>query len=254
MKESIAKKYKFNMHTGHYEKLNYLNEADESADTNNDANTDDNKQKSQNNKSLTNIETPEVAQLQQQRDSEIAKYNNDIKKYNDIINQLTAKHGDAVTKYQQDETGTVDPKQISDIQKQILQAKKDLSDTVFKQETAKHDFEVKILTLQSKLLESQYNIPGKYAYLNESNIHTAKVYINSLVSEELPIKGMVDVKHTFKLSQLFYGKDKDGYFVLCIDQEDFDRMYKALTAVGYTRDEIIDAIMPQVFDRRGLLK
>ena len=65
--------------------------------------------------------------------------------------------------------------------------------------------------------------------------------------------GMVGVKHTFKTSQLFYGKDKDGYFVLCIDQEDFDRMYSALTTAGYTREEILDAIMPQVFDRRGLV-
>ena len=48
----------------------------------------------------------------------------------------------------------------------------------------------------------------------------------------------------YATKSVIYGKDKKGYFAVCIDQEDFDRMYNALQEIGYTRDIIIDAIMP----------
>ena len=64
---------------------------------------------------------------------------------------------------------------------------------------------------------------------------------------------MADFKRVFGNSNLLYGKDKEGYFVICIDQEDFDRMYNTLEETGYMRDTIIDNIMPQLFDRKEMV-
>lgn len=253
----IAKKYCFNIKTGHYEKLNFLNEDNNTQQQNTQQQEQQNNGSIENNQTkaaLTNIETTEVAALKQEKDSAIAKCNNDIKKVSDQMHILESKYNDAVQKYNSDDSGQYDPKQVYNIQKQLIVVKKQFEDNTLKLAQTTHDYNVKILNLQNSLLESMYTIPGKYRYLNESNIHSAKVYINSLVGEEFPITGMVGVKHAFKTSQLFYGKDKEGYFILCIDQEDFDRMYQALTNAGYSREEILDAIMPQVFDRRELVK
>jgi hypothetical protein len=98
-------------------------------------------------------------------------------------------------------------------------------------------------------------LPEKYRNLNESNIHTAKIYMRDLIGndDEHIIKGMVDFKRAFGKSNLLYGKDKEGYFVVCIDQEDFDKMYNTLEETGYVRDTIIDNIMPQLFDRKEMV-
>ena len=61
-------------------------------------------------------------------------------------------------------------------------------------------------------------------------------YGRNITNEEW--KEHTKIKYTIDL------KDKKGYFAVCIDQEDFDRMYNALQEIGYTRDIIIDAIMP----------
>jgi hypothetical protein len=39
---------------------------------------------------------------------------------------------------------------------------------------------------------------------------------------------MVDIRRVFGQTGLLYGKDKQGYFVICVDQEDFDVMYDTL--------------------------
>jgi hypothetical protein len=65
---------------------------------------------------------------------------------------------------------------------------------------------------------------------------------------------MADFKRSLYKSELLYGKDKEGYFVICIDNEDFNKLYKAMGLVGYTRDRIIDAILPQVLDRGNMIQ
>jgi len=35
--------------------------------------------------------------------------------------------------------------------------------------------------------------------------------------EDAPLKGMADFKRAFKDTDLLYGKDKNGYFVVCVD-------------------------------------
>jgi hypothetical protein len=64
---------------------------------------------------------------------------------------------------------------------------------------------------------------------------------------------MVDFTHAFSESGLVYGRDKNGYYVLCIDQEDFNRLYTTMQSVGYQRDEVMATVMPQLLDRTMII-
>lgn len=252
--DKIKRRYRFDIRSGHYIRLN---EADESGNAGQETAPEQNKEEqtpSEQHAPVTNIDTEKVAQLRQQMDSEAKRHDDSIRKNNDLLNQLTSKHSEALEKAAADTS--IDPKIADSILKQILQCRKQIADAEFEKARVIHDYTVKILGEQSSLLESMYRLPGKYSALNESNIHSAKVYISALVGNDdfHIMKGMVDVKRVFRHSQLFYGKDQNGYFILCIDQEDFDRLYTALQEAGYSREDIIDAIMPQVFDRRELVK
>ena len=101
--------------------------------------------------------------------------------------------------------------------------------------------------------ESYYKLPEKYKYLNESNIHTAKIYMKNLIGPDNTLKGMVDFKRVFKDTNLLYGKDRDGYFIVALDSDDFNEATEALEEVGYLRDEVLDTIMPQILDRHLMI-
>jgi len=111
------------------------------------------------------------------------------------------------------------------------------------------------LQILKRMANESYELPEKYRFLNESNIHQAKIYVNKLVQndEYHLMKGMSDFKKVFSKSELVYGKDKSGYYVLCVDQDDFNKMYDTLQEEGYLRDEIISTIMPQILDRSSML-
>jgi predicted RNase H-like HicB family nuclease len=66
---------------------------------------------------------------------------------------------------------------------------------------------------------------------------------------------MVDFKKTFAKSNLLYGKDKEGgYFAVCVDQADFNKLTDTLEEAGWLRDEILACCLPQIFDRSNLTK
>lgn len=120
-----------------------------------------------------------------------------------------------------------------------------------------HRIENERLQIFSKMNNESINrLPLKYRrFLNESNIHQAKIYMGTLVQndDEHIIKDMNDFKRVFRDSALVYGKDKNGYYTLCIDQEDFDKLYNTLQEAGYMRDEIFAVVMPQVLDRSSMI-
>lgn len=253
----LKKKYTFDIKSGHY--IKRINEEGQTGtEQQQNANASQEQQKEES-KHPINIETSEVATLKQQRDNKISQFDNDTQKIKQQLNQLQTKYSDTLAafhKAQATETD-FDITPISQIQKQMLQLKIQIENKIFEKAKVTHDANITIFQTQTKLLES-FNtqvLPVKYQKLNESNMQAAKVYISVLIQpdEKSPMKGMVDVRKVFGLSGLLYGKDKTGYFVICIDQEDFDKMYQTLLDNGYTRDEIIDAIMPQVFDRRKLI-
>ena len=73
--------------------------------------------------------------------------------------------------------------------------------------------------------------------------------MGDLIDDDHILKGMADFKRAFKDTDLLYGKDRNGYFLIAVDKEDLDKVYDTLEEIGYLRDEIIDTFIPQVLDR-----
>ena len=117
-----------------------------------------------------------------------------------------------------------------------------------------HKIEMKRIEVLNNMANESFNkLPGKYSALNESNVHNAKIYLDTLVGDNCLLTGMPDFKNAFKDSDLVYGKDKKGYFALCIDRDDFEKLYNVLNAVGYQRDEVFSLVMSQVLDRSEMI-
>ena len=114
--------------------------------------------------------------------------------------------------------------------------------------------ENKRIEILSKISNESWNrFPEKYRTLNESNVHNAKIYLDVMVGDNCLITGMPDFKNAFKDSELVYGKDKKGYYALCVDREDFEKLYVVLANVGYKRDDVFSVVMSQVLDRTDML-
>lgn len=112
------------------------------------------------------------------------------------------------------------------------------------------------LQILSKMNNEKFSgLPAKYRSLNESNINQAKLYMNTLISEddETPIRGMVDFKRCFQDTDIVYGKDKTGFYMLCLDRDDFNKIMSALQSAGYMRDELLGTLMPQILNRTAML-
>ena len=58
------------------------------------------------------------------------------------------------------------------------------------------------------------------------------------------LKGMADFKRAFKDTDLLYGKDRNGYFLIAIDKDDMTKAFDTLEEIGYLRDEILDTMLP----------
>lgn len=245
-------KYKFDIKSGHYI---ILNEA-EDAQTANQQNTNNNNASDV--KPLPALNTEEVVAETNKMQVELKKCDDELAKLNDTKVQLENAIAKATEQFNAAELDRKDSfrQQVIDGNKKLLTVLLNISKKEKEKADKKNHFEENILQLQLKVNESMCRVlPEKYRNLNESNIHTAKIYMRDLIGndDEHIIKGMVDFKRAFGKSNLLYGKDKEGYFVVCIDQEDFDKMYNTLEETGYVRDTIIDNIMPQLFDRKEMV-
>lgn len=149
-----------------------------------------------------------------------------------------------------------DPTEVSpevvNIKKRILTLEKQHSLRMFNFQQQQLD---RLSKMSTETVAESLGIPAKYLRLNESNLKNARVYLHDLVAndENHILKTMNDLKKMLKETNLLYGKDKNGYFVVCVDQDDFDELQYKLQEIGYDSDEIIDNIMPQLFDRRQLV-
>ena len=254
----MVKKYKYvyNKKTGHF--IKKLNEDDSNVSTdtqqqqNNNSNTTssttDNKDTSTNNTSFKSIESDETIQ------SLNAKIQDNENKFQQDLNtQQKLLDAAKVAASKKAPTGPYDPVATD---ADVLNIMKKINDI-----TKQHAIDIanfqdqKLAQLQklSQTNESYYKIPEKYKWLNESNIHTAKIYMGDLIDDDHILKGMADFKRAFKDTDLLYGKDRNGYFLIAVDKEDFDKVYDTLEEVGYLRDEIIDTVMPQLFDRHEMI-
>ena len=245
-------KYKFDLKSGHYI---ILNEAEDTQAAN--------QQNANNNnasavKPLPALNTEEVVTETNKMQVELKKCDDELAKLNDTKVQLENAIAKATEQFNAAELDRKDSfrQQVIDGNKKLLTVLLNISKKEKEKADKKNQFEENILQLQLKVNESMRRVlPEKYRNLNESNIHTAKIYMRDLIGNDDNhiIKGMVDFKRAFGKSNLLYGKDKEGYFVVCIDQEDFDKMYNTLEETGYVRDTIIDNIMPQLFDRKEMV-
>lgn len=245
-------KYKFDLKSGHYI---ILNEAEDTQAAN-QQNTNNNNASAV--KPLPALNTEEVVAETNKMQVELKKCDDELAKLNDTKVQLENAIAKATEQFNAVELERKDSfrQQVIDGNKKLLTVLLNISKKEKEKADKKNQFEENILQLQLKVNESMRRVlPEKYRNLNESNIHTAKIYMRDLIGNDDNhiIKGMVDFKRAFGKSNLLYGKDKEGYFVVCIDQEDFDKMYNTLEETGYIRDTIIDNIMPQLFDRKEMV-
>lgn len=257
----MVKKYKYvyNKKTGHF--IKKLNEDDSNVSTdtqqqqNNNSNTTssttDNKDTSTNNTSFKSVESDETIQS-----LNVKIQDNENKFQQDLNTQQKLLDAAKVAASKKAPTGPYDPVATD---ADVLNIMKKINDI-----TKQHAIDIanfqdqKLAQLQklSQTNESYYKIPEKYKWLNESNIHTAKIYMGDLIAadDDHILKGMADFKRAFKDTDLLYGKDRNGYFLIAVDKEDFDKVYDTLEEVGYLRDEIIDTVMPQLFDRHEMIQ
>jgi hypothetical protein len=179
------------------------------------------------------LESQEVVALRQAKEAKVKPINDAIYKLNSTISSIQAKYAALEFKYNKavSDGSEFDMSTINTILKQKISAQIQLAAKQYELAKANYDYDTKILKQQSTLVESKkymFDKNSKYGKLNESNMQAAKVYITILVSELSPLKTMVDIRRVFGQTGLLYGKDKQGYFVICVDQEDFDVMYDTL--------------------------
>lgn len=240
-------KYKFDMTIGHY----VLNE-DEDVQAND--------------QSATNTITPlpalnseEVAAATNKMQTEMDTIDKDLTRLNDNKVQLESSLATATEKFNSADVNTKESlrQNVIQLNAKLLQLTYDIAKKEKEKSDKKFQHISNIIQLQQKINESFVRVlPEKYRYLNESNIHTAKIYMRDLIAndDEHILKGMADFKRAFGKTELLYGKDKEGYFIVCVDQDDFNKMYDTLEETGYMRDVIIDNIMPQLFDRKDMIQ
>lgn len=252
-------KYIYDINSGHYIK-HFLNEDDNQTVTTDTTQND--QQQNQTNKqdadsdnhsvkSVDSVEEIQVLTLQKQQED---------KQYNDSMMQQTKLLEQAKQKAsEKDYNGVYDPAQVDPDVINILKKINLLN----KQHALKtFDIEEKRLTILTKLgsetnEKNMYkHIPMKYKkIITESNINTAKVYMKQLVgSNNTILKNMHDFKKAFKNTNLLYGKDNNGYFIVAVDGDDLNVLSDTLEEQGYLRDEILDTVMPQILDRTAMIQ
>lgn len=193
-----------------------------------------------------------------QKQTVVNTYNSQKQSAQDILTAATDAASDSDTESLYDKVAT---------SRDVIAARKKILDLDMKFAEDINNIEVnharKVNTIENNRLQilSRMNnegflrLPEKYHFLNESNVQQAKIYLNNLVrnDDDFIIRDMNGFKRVFKDSDMVYGKDKTGYYVLCVDTDDFNKLYNTMEEAGYLRDEIFSTVMPQVLDRSGML-
>ena len=250
-----SSKYKFDMNIGHYVLL-LEGEAPQTDGTQEQSqNQDQNQEQEQKPQvQMINLDSEEVVAMRQEKANQMKTLQDDIEKKTNNVVQCQQ----SIANIQQ--SGEADQAQLNAAQKTLIQANKELADAKFNMAKKANEYDNKIFQLQAKLVESietaRRELPLKYQALNESNIQNAKVYLNKIFDNDYQerIKGMVDFKKAFANSNLLFGKDKGGYFAVCVDQEDMNKLTNTLIEVGYNKDDIYSVVLSQMFDRSDLVK
>lgn len=249
-------KYIYDLNIGHFVKV--INEDDNTQQQENPDNTqnqDNNTEQKQVTQNKSVESNPDIQNINAQITQENDKFSKDKSTQEQLLDQAKK---NAAMKPDTANKGIYDPvatdSNVLSIQKKL----NDLTKQHYMNLCSLEDQKLQILTKLSNANEKKRTeFPEKYKGLNESNIHTAKIYMGDLVgidNDKAILKGMADFKRTFKDTNLLYGKDRQGYFLIILDQDDMDVMYDTLDEVGYLRDDIIGTVMPQLLDRSKLIQ
>ena len=251
-----SSKYKFDMNIGHYVLLLEGESPQTDGAQEQPQNQDQNQEQPQKPQvQMINLDSKDVIAMRQEKANQLKTLQDDIEKKTNNVVQCQQ----AVANIQQ-QSDKADQSQLNAAQKTLIQANKELADAKFNMAKKENEYDNKIFQLQAKLVESieiaRRELPLKYQALNESNIQNAKVYLNKIFDNDYQerIKGMVDFKKAFANSNLLFGKDKGGYFAVCVDQEDMNKLTNTLIEVGYNKDDIYSVVLSQMFDRSDLVK
>ena len=250
-----SSKYKFDMNIRHHVLLLAGEAPQTDGSQEQSQNQDQNQEQEQKSQAqMINLDSKEVIAMRQEKANQLKTLQDDIEKKTNNVVQCQQ----AVANIQQPDKA--DQSQLNAAQKTLIQANKELADAKFNMAKKANEYDNKIFQLQAKLVESietaRRELPLKYQRLNESNIQNAKVYLNKIFDNDYQerIKGMVDFKKAFANSNLLFGKDKGGYFAVCVDQEDMNKLTNTLIEVGYNKDDIYSVVLSQMFDRSDLVK
>lgn len=251
-----SSKYRYDMNIGHYVLL-LEGEAPQADGTQEQQADTENNQEQQEQKPQVqpiNLDSADVVKMRQEKENALKQIQDTIKKKSDNLIQCQQK----VAQIQASEDA--DQASLNAAQKTMIQAMKEVSDAKFELAKKTNEYDDKIYQLQAALVEGMQqayaNLPEKYRNLNESSVHNAKVYISKIFDNDYQerIKGMADFRKAFANSNLLYGKDKEGYFVVCLDQDDLNKLTNTLTEIGFNKDDIYSVVLSQMFDRSDLVK
>ena len=256
---------KYDKYIGHYVTVNEADDAVQDATQNTEQETaqaqDTNKSVQQN----PDIQKLDVQMAQESKRYDAAKlsmqqtYDRQKQTLDDMLTSASTAAADTEVISQYDKVQT--NRDVLSVRKQLIDLELKHAEEVnrIELEHARNVNKIenmRLETLRKMANEGLMRLPEKYRkVLNESNIAKAKIYVNNLVGPEDRhiLTGMVDFNHAFSESGLVYGRDKNGYYVLCIDQEDFNRLYSTMQSVGYHRDEVMATVMPQLLDRTMII-
>lgn len=196
--------------------------------------------------SIVNLNTAEIVQMKADKSKKLEDYQKTISQIDDKKRQLQ-------TKLAQSQDQNLQQSELNSIQRQIIQLENDICKKKYEMATAEYQEQTKILQAQSKLVETR--MYPKYPCLHESNIYKAKIYFTKLFENDPQqrVQTMNDLKKIFAESNILIGKDKDGYYGVCVDQEDFNNIVNSLEKAGFNRNDAINIILPQIFNRTNLL-
>jgi type II secretory pathway pseudopilin PulG len=261
------KLYEYNINTGHYHRLyedddNVTTDVDtannaskENTETSSDNGTNQSVESNPDIQKINNDLATENKNYESTKQSINSNYNTQKQAQKDLLNAAMTAAGNTAGTGEYDNVET--NKDVISIKKKIidldLKYAQDINRIELAHATEVNKIENNRLSVLTNMTNEGYDrLPKKYRnVINESNIHQAKIYMKDLVvNDDYHImKDMNDFKRVFKDSQIVYGKDSTGYFVICIDKEDFKKIYKTLESAGFSRDEILANIMPQILDR-----
>lgn len=125
----------------------------------------------------------------------------------------------------------------TNIQKQILARKKELS------AKKKSVSEAKRIGVPDKIVK----------LITESSVSKCKIYIDALCGEDMPIFNKYSLNKCFKNTDLVYGKDKRKYFVVIVDEDDVNEMYKALLDFGYDFEDVQSVLLSGLMNRSHMV-